>query len=356
IVLRNDKLLELYPDIPILEAFQKGDEILLNALKGLSDMVTQKGLINLDFADISMVVRDGPNAVIGFGESSSENRMEEAVRKAMSHPMMERNISGAQSALIHILSGSDLTLKEARKAVHTVSQKLDPSARIIWGVSLEKSLKQTVRITLVVSGLAEQDIQTYEKTEEHQEGTKGESEMAFRIDQETPVDNGKSIFDIKESILATGSEVNMHTASQKPTVQTSHLFYKIFQEEAASDLKRFDQSIHHLRQNPDNRRALLDAVQTCKLILASAQMFGFDEIAHLLASIHEILLCAQSREIRLTDKILDSVTLAMELVVDLIERRNDGRGETGYIVDRLRELKDKQTVSIASSPNSPPTH
>jgi cell division protein FtsZ len=349
IVLRNDKLLALYPDIPILQAFHRGDEILLNALKGLSDLIVQKGIINLDFADISMVVRDGPNAVIGFGESSSENRTEEAARKAMTHPLMDMDISGAQSALIHILSGTDLTLKDARKVVHTVAQKLDPSARIIWGLSLDKSLKQTVRVTLVVSGLRELELDSYEKASETRMQPEESSGLAFGMEPETVTDSGKSIFDIKESILASGSEISTQVAVKKPIPQTSHLFYKIFNEEAANDLKRFDQSLHRMREHPENRRALLDAIQSCKLLTASSQMFGFDEIGQLLTSIQEILLCIQSKEVQLTSKILDSVTLAMELVVDLIENRTDGRGETGYIVDRLRELKNEQISSSAQS-------
>ena len=353
IVLHNDKLYSLFPDIPITDAFQKGDEILLNALKGLSDLILQKGLINLDFADISMVIRDGPNAVIGLGESSSENRSEEAARKAMTHPMMDMDITGAQSALIHILSSSDLTLKEARKVVHLISKKLDPSARIIWGVSLDKNLKQTIRVTIIVSGLKEQEIESYqiveEKNAEGSDGSQDASGLTFGMDSEPHSDRGKSIFDIKESIMASGSEVSTQVVPKKTGTQTSHLFYKIFQEEASSDLKRFDQSVHHLRENPENRRALMDLVQSCKLLLASAQMFGFDEIGQLLSSIQEILLCAQSKEIRLNVKLLDSITLAMELVVDLIENQSDGRGETGYIVDRLRELKEEQFTTYSST-------
>jgi cell division protein FtsZ len=352
IVLRNDRLLELYPDIPIVQAFQRGDDILMNSLKGLSYLIGQKGLINLDFADISMVIKDGPNAVIGFGESSSENRTEEAARKAITHPMIDLDISGAQSALIHILSGSDLTLKEARQVVHAVAQKLDPSARLIWGLTLDKSLKQTIRVTLVVSGLQEREIGSYEKTSESSAHPEEPSGLSFGMESGSVADGGKSIFDIKESILASGSEINTQVALKRPIPQTSQLFYKIFQEEAANDMKRFDQSLHRLREHPDNRRSLLDAVQSCKLLMASAQMFGFDEIGQLLSSINEIMLCVQSKEIQLTPKILDSVTLAMEMVVDLIDNRSDGRGETGYIVDRLRELKNEQIATSAPASES----
>ena len=90
IVLENDRLLELFPDLPLTDAFRAGDDILINALVGLSELILKKGLINLDFADVSMVMRDGPNAVIGLGESSSEMRGEEAVRRAVSGGQQRR--------------------------------------------------------------------------------------------------------------------------------------------------------------------------------------------------------------------------------------------------------------------------
>ena len=134
----------------------------------------------------------------------------------------------------------------------------------------------------------------------------------------------------------------------KPVTQATKLFYTIFEEEATNDLTRFDRSLHALRKNTENRRALLDARQSCKLLQASAKMFGFDEIAQLLGSIDEIMACVQSHEIRLDSQILDSISLAMEMVMDLLENRNDGKGETGYLVDRLKELRDEQLESYNS--------
>jgi len=341
IVLRNDKLTEQYPDVPFHEAFKRGDDILFNALSGLSSLIFNRGLINLDFADIGMILRDGPTGLIGLGESNSENRAEEAARRAVTHPMMESSIAGAQSVLVHIAGGMDMTLKEAREVVRMIARNVDPYARIIWGVTIDKALKQSVRVMLIVTGIAEEkepERMQIEKAEKpHPVQT--EAEEAF----EMPIlSNGQSIFDIKESILANGNELALQAKTAKPVTQATKLFYTLFEEEAASDLKRFDRSVHVLRMNPDNHRAVMDARQSCKLLQASAQMFGFDEIGQLLGTIDEIFSSVQSREIRLDTKILDSVILAMEMVVDLVENRSDGRGETGHIVDRLRELKDEQ--------------
>ena len=342
IVLKNDRLVELFPDSPLEEAFKAGDEILTNALVGLSDLILKRGLINLDFADVNTVMRDGPHAAIGLGESNSENRVEEAIKRALSHPLMEIDISGAQSALIHITVGTKISLKEAHHIIKSVAAKLDPSARIIWGVTIEKKLKDTLRIMLIVSGLKEREIPRTKKAEETDKKD---------FQNEEIFDKSRTIFDIKESILSYGSEVSPTKKPVKPLTQTTMVFYKIFEEEAAGDLKQFDRAIQLLRENPENRRALLDAKQACKLLLASAQMFGFDEIGQLLSSIEEILSCVQSREIQLNLKVIDSITLAMEMVMDLIENRSDGWGETGYIVDRLRELKENQLESSNSSDN-----
>ena len=342
IVLKNDKLAELFPDLPMAEAFQAGDEILANALRGLSDMVLKKGLINLDFSDVSMVMREGRHAIIGVGESNSDNRTEDAVRRAVTHPMMEADISGAQSALVHVTGGSDMTLKEARQVLIHVAEKLDASARIVWGVTIDRGLTQTIRVMLIVSGLREREEKSEDRVAEGVDfGTIYDEETHFPIskDKQT-VDSGSSIFDIKESILASGSEVSIRTKPAKPVTPATQVFYDIFEEEAKGDLERFDRAIHLLRENPENRKALLDARQACKLLQASTQMFGFDEMGQLLSSVEALLTAVQSRELQLTPGIIDSVTLAMEMVVDLAEKRSDGRGETGYIVDRLQELRE----------------
>lgn len=351
IVLRNDKLMELYPDLPLQESFQKGDNLLVSILIGMSMMILRQGVINLDFADISNVLRDGPNAVIGVGESNSENRAEESARRAMSHPMMDMDITGAQSALIHVTGDEDMTLKEARSVIRYISQKMDSSAKLIWGVTVDKSAKHGMRVMIIVTGLQEnEELNRKEKFEDdmviYDRNGEIESELIRTEEKSGMNDKGASIFDIKESILASSPSVSVQSKPKKAVTQTTLLFYKIFEEEAQGDLKRFDRAIHQLRENSSHRRAILDARQSCKLLLASAQMFGFDEIAQLLSSIESILGSAQSQEIEMNNKMLDSITLAMEMVVDLMENRNDGRGETGYIVERLKELKQEQLKNV----------
>ncbi|MBI2144491.1 cell division protein FtsZ [Candidatus Woesearchaeota archaeon] len=158
IVIPNDKLLELAPDLPLLTAFKVADEILTNAVKGIAELVTKPGLINLDFADIKAVMGGGGVALIGVGESDSENRAVEAVEKAINNPLLDVDTSGASGALINISGGPDMTLEEARKVVETVSQRLDPDARVIWGAQIYEDLAKTVRAMLIVTGVKSSQI------------------------------------------------------------------------------------------------------------------------------------------------------------------------------------------------------
>ena len=153
IVIPNDKLLELAPDLPLHTAFKVADEILTNAVKGIAELVTRAGLVNLDFADIRAVMSNGGVALIGVGESDSENRAVEAVEKAISNPLLDVDITGATGALINVCGGKDMKLNEARKVVETISQKLAEDARIIWGAQLYDDLGGNLRVMLIVTGV-----------------------------------------------------------------------------------------------------------------------------------------------------------------------------------------------------------
>ena len=158
IVIPNDKLLELAPDLPLHTAFKVADEILTNAVKGIAELVTKPGLVNLDFADIRAVMGKGGVALIGVGESDTDNRAVEAVEKAISNPLLDVDISGANGALINVLGGPDMTLQEAKTVVETVSEKLDPDARIIWGAQISEDLQKTIRTMLIITGVKSSQI------------------------------------------------------------------------------------------------------------------------------------------------------------------------------------------------------
>jgi len=153
IVIPNEKLLELAPQLPLQTAFKVADEILTNAVKGIAELVTKAGLVNLDFADVKTIMSEGGVALIGVGESDAENRAEESVEKALNNPLIDVDISSATGALINISGGEGLTLDESRKIVEAVAQKLDSKAKIIWGAQIYKDLEKTVRTMVVITGV-----------------------------------------------------------------------------------------------------------------------------------------------------------------------------------------------------------
>ena len=153
IVIPNDKLLELAPDLPLQTAFRVADEILTNAVKGIAEMVTTAGLVNLDFADIRTVMGRGGVAMIGVGESDSDSRAVESVQKAITNPLLDVDITGATGALINIHGGPDMTLDEAKRIVEAVSEKLDEDARWIWGAQISEDMERTVRTMVIVTGV-----------------------------------------------------------------------------------------------------------------------------------------------------------------------------------------------------------
>ena len=182
IVIPNDKLLELAPDLPLHTAFKVADEILTNSVKGVAELVTRAGLVNLDFADIRAVMGNGGVALIGVGESDTDNRAVESVEKAIQNPLLDVDISGANGALINVAGGPDMTLDEARKVVETVSLKLDEDARLIWGALISDDLEGTIRTLLIVTGVKSSQILGGRKTQAVSKEQKREIEDELGIE------------------------------------------------------------------------------------------------------------------------------------------------------------------------------
>lgn len=154
IVIPNDKLLDLVPKLPIEAAFKVADEVLMQTLKGLTEIVTKPGLVNLDYADIMTVMNEGGVAFVGIGESDAEEkRIDEAVGEALSSPLLgEINLADAAGCLIRVTGGHDLTISEAQRAAEIVSSTINRNARIIWGCSVDENAEGTVRVLLIVTG------------------------------------------------------------------------------------------------------------------------------------------------------------------------------------------------------------
>jgi cell division protein FtsZ len=153
IVIPNNRLLEVVPDVSLQTAFKVCDEILVNAVKGITELVTKPGLVNLDFADVRAVMQNSGIAMIGMGESDTENRAFEAVEKALNNPLLSVDIDNATGALVNVVGGEDISIRESQQIVETISKRLDPDAKIIWGAAVDKSMGDNIRAMLVVTGV-----------------------------------------------------------------------------------------------------------------------------------------------------------------------------------------------------------
>jgi cell division protein FtsZ len=155
IVVPNDKLIELVPKLPVDAAFKVADEVLMQTIKGLTEIITKPGLVNLDYADIMTVMNEGGVAFVGIGEATSDDddRVKTAVHEALTSPMLgEIDLKDAKGALIRVVGGPDMTVGEAQKAAEIVTASVSPRARIIWGCSIDPEIEGTIKILLIVTG------------------------------------------------------------------------------------------------------------------------------------------------------------------------------------------------------------
>ncbi|MEK6758018.1 MAG: cell division protein FtsZ [Nanoarchaeota archaeon] len=181
IVIPNDKLLELAPELPLHTAFKIADEILTNAVKGITELVTTSGLVNLDFADIKAVMVNGGVSLIGMGESDSAHRAIEAVEKAIQNPLLDVDISDAKGALVNVIGGPNMSLEECKTVIETVGSKLNPDAKLIWGAQISADMEKSLRVLLIVTGVKSTQILGNSDTLEHQKHQEIEEELGIEF-------------------------------------------------------------------------------------------------------------------------------------------------------------------------------
>ena len=169
IVIPNDKLLELAPELPLHTAFKVADEILTNAVKGTTELVTKAGLVNLDFADIKAVMMNGGVSLIGMGESDSQHRALEAVEKALENPLLDVDVSNASGALVNIIGGTDLSLDESKSIIEYIGNKLGPDSKLIWGAQISEDMGKAIRVMLIITGVKSSQILGQTETTEQKE-------------------------------------------------------------------------------------------------------------------------------------------------------------------------------------------
>ena len=153
IVIPNDRLLEVGdPKAPMMQTFRLADDVLTNGVAGITDLITTPGLINVDFADVKTIMAEAGTAVMGIGRASGEERATQAAQRAIASPMLETSMEGARGVLLSIAGPSSMTLHEATAAAEVVSKHADDDAQIIFGASVDDSLGEDMRVTVIAAG------------------------------------------------------------------------------------------------------------------------------------------------------------------------------------------------------------
>ena len=157
ITIPNDRLLQTIDQrTPILEAFKIADDVLRQGVQGISELITEHGLVNLDFADVRAIMKDAGSALMGIGRASGENRAVIAAQQAIESPLIEVSIDGARGVLLSVIGGYDLSMSEINEAAQLVTASISPDANIIWGAAIRPELEDEIIITVVATGFDSQ--------------------------------------------------------------------------------------------------------------------------------------------------------------------------------------------------------
>ena len=160
LIISNNNLLEIVDKkTPLLEALSEADNVLRQGVQGITDLITNPGLINLDFADVKTVMANKGNALMGIGIGSGEERVVEAARKAIYSPLLETTIDGAEDVIVNVTGGLDLTLIEAEEASEIVNQAAGQGVNIWLGTSIDESMKDEIRVTVVATGVRQERVE-----------------------------------------------------------------------------------------------------------------------------------------------------------------------------------------------------
>ncbi|MAG47465.1 cell division protein FtsZ [archaeon] len=153
IVIDNNRLVQIAGNLPLRQAFAVANELISTMIKGIVETIAVPSLVNLDYADVKAIMSDGGVSVIGIGESDTERKVDEAVKRALSNPLLDVSYEGSSGALIHISGGEDLTLDEVSKVGELVTEALDPDAQVIWGARISEDMTNKLRVMTIITGV-----------------------------------------------------------------------------------------------------------------------------------------------------------------------------------------------------------
>jgi cell division protein FtsZ len=153
VVIPNDKLLQIIDrKTKMTDAFEKADDVLRQGVQGISDLIANPGLVNLDFADVKTIMLNTGMAHMGIGRATGENRAEDAAKQAIQSPLLESSVEGARGVIINITGSEDIGLQEINTAAELVQRSVDPEANIIFGTAIDESLGDEIAITVIATG------------------------------------------------------------------------------------------------------------------------------------------------------------------------------------------------------------
>jgi cell division protein FtsZ len=189
IVIENDRLLQVVErQTSVVDAFRMADDILRQGVQGITDLITEPGLVNLDFADVRTIMRDAGSALMGIGRASGENRAAEAARSAVSSPLLEASIEGATGILLNVTGGSEIGLFEVNEAAEVVTGAADQNANVIFGAVIDDSMGGDVQVTVIATGFGGQ-------------GRRRRRREAPALDRPAPTPAASEGFDVSQDVL-----------------------------------------------------------------------------------------------------------------------------------------------------------
>jgi len=212
ITIPNERLLQIAgQNMSMIDSFRKVDEVLLHAVRGIADLITVNGLINLDFADIRTVMSEMGMALMGTGVAGGESRAIEAATRAISSPLLENvSMAGATGILINICGSSDLTLFEVNEAAQLIQEESDDDANILFGAVLDENLKDQIRVTVIATGFKQKGRAALRAPQQASSNVR-----PIRQWQDTPASEPKSL----RQFTATDEEMSEHSAGVAPRLQ-----------------------------------------------------------------------------------------------------------------------------------------
>ena len=219
ITIPNDRLLQtIDPRTPLLETFKIADDVLRQGVQGISELITEHALINLDFADVKAIMKNAGSALMGIGRASGENRAKLAAQQAIESPLIEVKIDGARGVLFSVAGGYDMSMSEIQEAAEEITGAVSPDANIIFGASIRPELQDEIVITVVATGF---DSDYYRQKRAEEEEARRNAEVMERVEAmktqaNEPVAAPISSFD--HSTASTNEFQNDFTATPKENI------------------------------------------------------------------------------------------------------------------------------------------